>query len=114
MERLKAISEDYQGSINRNDIVKLATEIAKDFSDDSEKGAAEGSPLLAIPFTAPAGDAAAEKLADSTFAMAYGMVSIAHQGQVSLTRDPLPSPRIGRGFGASKGEPFDLRSLRDG
>ncbi len=95
MERLKAISEDYQGSTNRNDIVKLATEIAKDFSDDSGNGVAQGSPLLAIPFTAPAGDAAAEKLADSTFAMAYGMVSIAHQGQVSLTRDPLPSPELG-------------------
>ena len=95
MERLKAISEDYQGSINRNDVVKLATEIAKDFSDDSEKRATGGSPLLAIPFAAPAGDAAAEKLADSTFAMAYGMVSIAHHGQVSLSTDPLPSRELG-------------------
>ncbi len=95
IEKLKAISEDYQGSINRNDIVKLATAIAKDFSDDSEKSITEGSPLLAIPFTAPPGDAAGEKLADSTFAMAYGMVSIAHQGHVSLTRDPLPSRELG-------------------
>ncbi len=95
IEQLKAISEDYQGSINRNDIVKLATEIARDFSNDSEKNIAEGGPLLAIPFTAPAGDAAAERLADSTFAMTYGMLSIAHPGQVSLTRDPLPSRELG-------------------
>ena len=51
--------------------------------------------MLAIPFTAPAGDAAAERLADSAFAMTYGMLSIAHPGQVSLTRDPLPSRELG-------------------
>jgi TolB-like protein len=51
--------------------------------------------LLAVPFSAPAGDAAAAKLADSTFAMAYGRVSISHHGQVSLTKDPLPSRELG-------------------
>ena len=49
------------------------------------------SSLLAIPFTAPTGDAAAEKLADSTFAQVYGRVSISHPGQVGLTKEPLPS-----------------------
>ncbi len=51
--------------------------------------------MLAVPFTASSGDAAAEKFADSTFAMAYGMASIAHQGQVSLTREPLRSHELG-------------------
>ena len=94
VEKLKAISEKYQGSLNKNDLVKLGTEIAKNLSDDSES-AAGGSPLLAIPFTAPAGNAAAEKLADSVFAMTYGMVSKSHQGQVGLTTDPLPSRDLG-------------------
>ncbi len=89
-ERLKTIPDGYQGSLNRNDIIKLGSQIAKEFADDSAVGAANG-PLLAAPFTAPAGDAAAQKLADSTFAMTYGRVSISHPGQVSLTKDPLPS-----------------------
>jgi TolB-like protein len=95
VEKLRAISEKYKGSMTKSDVSKLGSEIAKNFSDDDDDSAAEGSPLLAIPFTAPAGDAAAEKLADSTFAMAYGMASIAHHGQVSLTRDPLPSRELG-------------------
>jgi hypothetical protein len=88
--RLKAISDNYQGSLHKNDIVKLGAQIAKEFADDTDLGATDG-PLLAVPFTAPAGDAAAAKLADSTFAMTYGRVSISHHGQVSLTKDPLPS-----------------------
>jgi TolB-like protein len=95
VEKLKEISQNYQGSLNKNDIIKLGSQIAKEFADDSGDSATEGSPLLAIPFTAPAGDAAAAKLADSTFAMAYGMVSISHHGQVSLTKDPLPSRELG-------------------
>jgi TolB-like protein len=51
--------------------------------------------LLAVPFTAPAGDAAAEKLANAAFAMTYGMVSISHHGLVNLTKDPLPSRDLG-------------------
>jgi hypothetical protein len=93
--KLKAISEKYQGSVTKSDVSKLGAEIAKNFSDDDDESAADGSALLAIPFTAPAGDAAAEKLADATFAMAYGMVSISHHGKVGLTRDPLPSRELG-------------------
>jgi hypothetical protein len=95
VQRLKEISEQYHGTMNKNDLVNLGSAIAKDFSDDSDESAADGGPLLAVPFTAPAGDAAGEKLANSTFAMAYGMASIAHPGQVGLTRDPLPSRELG-------------------
>jgi TolB-like protein len=95
VEKLKTISQEYQGSLNKNDIVKLGSEIAKEFSDDSAQTATDRSPLLAIAFTAPAGDAAAGKLADSTFAMSYGMVAISHHGQVSLTKEPLPSRELG-------------------
>jgi hypothetical protein len=95
VEKLKAISQKYQGSLDKNDIVKLGSEIAKQFSDDSEGTATDRGPLLAIAFTAPTGDAAAEKLADSSFAMTYGMVAISHHGQVSLTKEPLPSRELG-------------------
>jgi TIR domain len=95
MEKLKAISQNYQGSLNKNDIIKLGTQIGKEFTDNSDASDTEDSPLLAIPFTAPAGDAAAGKLADSSFAMAYGMVSISHHGQVGLTKDPLLSRDLG-------------------
>lgn len=95
VEKLKAISEKYQGSLSKNDVINLGTQIAKEFSDDSDESSAEGRPLLAVPFTAPAGDAAAAKLADSTFAMTYGRVSMSHQGEVSLTQDPLPSRELG-------------------
>jgi TolB-like protein len=88
--KLKTISEKYQGSLDKNDVIKLGSDIAKEFSDDADETATDRSPLLAIAFTAPAGDAAAEKLADSTFAMTYGMVAISHRGQVSLTKEPLP------------------------
>jgi TolB-like protein len=95
VEKLKSISQKYQGSLNKNDITTLGTQIAKEFSDASANTATDRSPLLAIAFTAPPGDAAAGKLADSTFAMTYGMVAISHHGQVSLTKEPLPSRELG-------------------
>ena len=95
VETLKAISDKYQGTLNKNDIIKLGTEIAKNVSDVSDKDDEEGRPLLAIPFTATPGDAAAQTFADSAFAMAYGKASLSHSGQVSTTSDPLPSRELG-------------------
>jgi hypothetical protein len=95
VEKLKTISQKYQGRLNKNDVTTLGTEIAKEFSDESDTTATDRSPLLAIAFTAPPGDAAAGKLADSTFAMTYGMVAISHRGQVSLTKEALPSRELG-------------------
>jgi len=94
-QKLKAISDQYQGSSNKADIAKLAAQIAREFSGDAADNATQRSPLLAIPFTAPTADAAAEKLADSTFAQVYGRVSISHPGQVGLTKEPLPSRDLG-------------------
>ena len=95
VEKLKALSEKYPSTLNKNDLIKLGTEIAKNVSDDSDKDDGEGSPLLAIPFTAPAGDAAAQNLAESAFATAYGKISLSRHGQVSVTTEPLPSRDLG-------------------
>jgi TolB-like protein len=60
------------------------------------------SPLLAIPFTAPAGNAEASKIADSTFALVYGKIAIAHRGRVGLSQesarcdDAKPAVDLGR------------------
>jgi TolB-like protein len=88
--KLKEISENYQGSSNKADIAKLSAQIARAFSDETGGNPAR-SPLLVIPFSAPSGDPAAQKLADSTFALVYGRVAMSHHGHVGLTDEPLPS-----------------------
>jgi TolB-like protein len=91
-KKLKEISDTYQGSSNKADIAKLATQIARAFSDEAGDGRPKAqSPILAIPFSAPSGDPAAKKLADSIFALVYGRVAISHHGHVGLTDEPLPS-----------------------
>jgi TIR domain len=93
VEKMKAISEQYRGSTNAADVAKLGEQVAREVSG----GLVEGvhSPLLAIPFTAPAGDAAGKKLADSAFAMTYGMAAASHRGLVGLAKEPLLSADIG-------------------
>jgi hypothetical protein len=89
--KLQQIADDYQGSSKQADIPKLAAQVAKAFADEGADESKVGSPLLAIPFGAPAGDAAAQKLADSTFALVYGRVAVSHHGHVGLAEEPLPS-----------------------
>jgi TolB-like protein len=94
-EKLNAISDKYHGSFNTADIAKLGRQIATELSKDDQEAVADRSPLLAIPFTAPAGDAAGEKLADSAFAQVYGRIAISHHGHVGLTTQSLPSRELG-------------------
>jgi hypothetical protein len=95
VEKLKAIAENSQSpGLNKSDIVKLGTQIAKQFTDEADDPT-DNAPLLAIPFTAPSGDAAAAKFADATFAMAYGRLSMSRKGEVGLSADPLPSHELG-------------------
>ncbi|HEY2534793.1 MAG TPA: toll/interleukin-1 receptor domain-containing protein [Xanthobacteraceae bacterium] len=86
-EQLHAISEKYHGSFDKKDISQLATQIARLTSDEAAQTPAERSPLLAIPFTAPPGNAEAAKIADSTFALVYGKVAVAHHGRVGLSQE---------------------------
>jgi TolB-like protein len=89
-EQLHAISEKYHGSFDKKDISQLASQIARITSDDSVETPAERSPLLVMPFTAPAGNAEAAKIADSTFALVYGKIAIAHHGRVGLSQESVP------------------------
>jgi hypothetical protein len=89
--KLKSIADQYQGSKSAADVAKLTEQMTREFSGGAADGAGVRSPLLAIPFTAPAGDTPAEKLANSTFAMAYGMVAASHRGLIGMAKEPLPS-----------------------
>jgi len=90
--KLEQISQGYQGSANTEDIARLGAQIAQTFSTElGAELAVQKNPLLAIPFGAPAGDAAAQRLADSTFAQVYGRVAISHHGHVALMNEPLSS-----------------------
>lgn len=89
--KLKEITDRYQGSVDPADVAKLAAAIANSFPNEAGQTQNAQSPLLAIPFSAPPGDAVAQKLADATFAQVYGRIAISHRGRVGLTNDPLPS-----------------------
>ena len=82
--QIQDISKKYHGSFDKKDISQLAAQIAR-ITDDAVQRPTERSPLLAMPFTAPAGNAEAAKIADSTFVLVYGKLAIAHHGQVGLS-----------------------------
>ena len=90
-QKLHDIADSYQGS--SSDIARLGMQIAQSFANaaDKEVAATQAAPVLAIPFGAPAADATARKLADSTFAQVYGRIAISHRGHVALTSEPLAS-----------------------
>jgi hypothetical protein len=48
-----------------------------------------------VPFSAPDGDEAGQKLAESAFAMAYGKVNLAHHGAIGVAQQPLASHELG-------------------
>ena len=90
-QKLNAISEQYHGNFKVADVAKLGMQIASELSKDDQETAADRSALLATPFTAPAGDTAGEKFADSAFAQVYGRIAISHHGHVGLITQSLPS-----------------------
>jgi hypothetical protein len=89
-KKLNSIAQQYQGNTNNADVAKLAAQFAQAFSEDA-KGTAPRSAVLAMPFGAPAGDTAAAKLADSTFAQVYGRVAVSHRGHIGMTNEPVSS-----------------------
>ena len=94
-EKLKAIAGQFQGSMDKGELAKLGAQIAHELAATDGATPSDRSPLLAIPFSAPAGDNAAEKFATSTFAMVYGRIAITSHGLVGLPKEPLLSPEFG-------------------
>jgi TolB-like protein len=99
--KIKAAADQYQLSKNPAELAKLGAQIARQFSDESDGAASK--PVLAIPFAAPAGDTAAEKLADAAFAQTYGRLALSRHGQIRLDTDST----------ASKDPQAAIRSARD-
>jgi TolB-like protein len=92
--KLHEISENYRSGPDRADAAKLAATIARSFPLVTDEAQADSSALLAVPFTAPSGNAAAKNLADSSFAQVYGRVAISHRGRVALPNGPLSSEDV--------------------
>ena len=91
-ERINQIANSYQGSSNKADVSRLGAQIAQTITGQMGAAVPPRSDVLAIPFSAPANDPAAKKLADSTFAQAYGKVAVSHDGRVGLVDEALSSP----------------------
>jgi TolB-like protein len=94
-KKLKAIAEKYQGSAKPGDIAKLGLDIAHEVAKESADTPDDNKPLLVVPFTIATRDTPAAKLADTTFAQLYGRLSLSHQGQVGLSKDPLQALDVG-------------------
>jgi hypothetical protein len=94
-EKLRSIAQNYQGSSNKADVAKLGAQIAREIASDKTNIPSEATPLLAIPFIAPAGVPAADKLADTAFAMVYGRLSVSRHGHVALAQEPLAAGELG-------------------
>jgi len=75
-EKLNDVAAQYQN--NPKDLSKLGAMVAKQFADAVEEDNTVS--LLAMPFTAPAGDAEAARLADAAFAQIYTRISLDHHG----------------------------------
>lgn len=99
-DETRAAAANSPRSLSADEAAKLGTRIARDVSG-IVGGAGEAGdvpaahrPLLAIPFSAPAGDAVAQKLATSVFAQVYAKVIVSHHGQVGLSAAALSAADV--------------------
>jgi TolB-like protein len=90
-QKLGRIAEKYQGNAKTEDVAKLGLDIAHEFAKEVGDSTSDTKAILAVPFRAAPGDISGAKLADSTFALLYGRLSISRQGQVGLGKEALPS-----------------------
>jgi len=85
--KIKEISEQYLHGPDKADIAGLAAQIARQFPIEAGAAQGAGPALLAIPFSAPACDHEAKRIADAAFAQVYGQIAIAQHGKVRLEPD---------------------------
>ncbi|HEY1889680.1 MAG TPA: toll/interleukin-1 receptor domain-containing protein [Steroidobacteraceae bacterium] len=90
-DKLKELAKNHPGNWTAADTAQLITQIAKEIPAAARDADSASAAVLAVPFAAPAGDTAAQKLAGSVFTQVYGRLAIAHHGHVALADRPLPS-----------------------
>lgn len=90
-QKLEQIGASQSGNWTAADTTRLLTQIAKEIPAAAQGDSSAFAPVLAIPFAAPSGDAAAQKLAASVFSQVYGRLAIARHGKVALADQPLPT-----------------------
>lgn len=88
-QKLKEIGASHPGNWTAADTTQLLTQIAKEIPAAARDESSTFAPVLAIPFAAPADDAAAQKIAGSVFTQVYGQIAIARRGRVALADQPL-------------------------
>ena len=91
IEKLRQLSQSHPGNWTSAGLTQLATQIAKDVPGDSGADSSANTPVLAIPFVAPASDPAAQKFAVAAFTQLYGRLAILRHGHVALGAQPLPA-----------------------
>jgi TolB-like protein len=89
--KLQQIASEYRGNWTEADTARLIAQFAREVPAGAA-AAKQSSALLAIPFTAPAGDTPARHLAASVFAQVYGRLAMTRHGGVALADQPLPAP----------------------
>jgi TolB-like protein len=82
-------NNEHDGATNATD---LGRQIARQVAGEVSESLAAPVTLLAIPFSAPANDYAAQSVADSAFTQMYGRVAMSHHGEVGALNEPLASP----------------------
>ncbi len=90
-QKLKELAASHPGNWTAADTARLIAQIAKEVPAEAADESSASAPLLAIPFAAPSGDAAAQKLAGAVFTQVYGRLAIARHGHVALAAQPLPT-----------------------
>ena len=83
-EKLREIAGSHTGSWTPADTAKLLAQIAKAVPGEAGAESSTHVAVLAVPFAAPSGNAAAQKLAGTVFALVYGRLAIARHGQVAV------------------------------
>lgn len=101
-EALKEIPGNYDRKLSAQTDTDLGSQIARKVTAEVGERLGAGRPLLAIPFSAPSDDPAAQKLADSTFAQVYGRVELSHHGELGLTKEPLSAPDLSAAVGQGR------------
>lgn len=91
MHELAHLGTTNTGGWTAADTARLIGQVAKEFPASAGDDSSTYAAVLAIPFAAPAGDSAAQKVASSVFGQLYGRLAISRHGHVALADQPLPS-----------------------